>query len=242
MGLTYKGAWYLHGYKAPLEGTLGNGLASDSDMLGWAVRSWKYALYKNGYRGAMVLDTPVLGDAARHQIIKFQQAHGLGADGIIGPHTGERLLRVYFQEEEHRYHLPVGLCWQIAAQESGFDLGAVGSQDSNDRGVVQLHIYVVGGVPNLTIAQAVRPAYAVARCAAQMARIAAACDGDYDTAVVSWNCGEGGAEWWHAAGKPAEGSPGWWDEAKYGSLAARCWRYLHDVHSHTLPPGYAPGV
>lgn len=238
--LTYKGAWYLPGggYKAVLRGELGNDLASDAAMLGWACRSWKYALHKQGYTGSMILDAPYFGDAARHQVVLFQQHEGLGADGIIGPRTGERLLRAYYQQAEHVEGLPPGTVWQIGAQESNHDLGAIGWADSNDRGPVQTHIYVRNGVPNLTLGQCVRPAYAVPRCAAQVRRMADDWGGDIEVGVASWNAGEGGAAWWASEGKPTDGSPSWWDEAKYGSLAVRCWKYIEDTGRHSLPGGY----
>jgi len=243
MAIMNRGAWFIGGgtYTPILRGTNGQDLESDSDNLGWACFAWKYALVKNGFRGEMVLDSPVLGDAARTQIKNFQKAHSLAVDGSIGPHTGERLLRIYFQEaEQNAFEMPAGTYWQIGAQESNFDLGAIGWSDTNDRGPVQTHIYVVNGVPNLTLSQAIRPAYSIPRLGAQISRMRE--NFDLDTAVASWNVGEGGAEWWYKAGKPISGSPSWWDEEKYGSLAARCWKYITDVRKHEVPSDYYPNV
>jgi len=231
MAITRKGAWFLPGdaYTPVLRGTNGQSVASDSDNLGWACFAWKYALLKNGYRGEMILDSPVLGDAARTQIEKFQGDHNLKFDGSIGPITGERLLRIYFQEAEQRtFELPAGTLWQIGAQESNFDTGAIGFIDPGDRGPVQKHIFP-GGV---SLSQAIRPAYSIEILRSQIERVRNLFD--LETAVVSWSVGEGGAEWWFKNGKPTSGG-----QDIFGfDVGARAWKYLQDVHSHTLPSDY----
>lgn len=224
-----RGAWVGGGYAAVLRGSSGDDLASGSDNLGWACFAWKYALAKNGHRGAMVLDTPVLGDAARTQVKAFQAARGIGSDGVIGPRTGELLLRAYFMEAELNAGLPLGTVWQIGALESNFDVGAVGFVDANDRGPVQTHIYE--SPRTLTLGQAIRPAWSIPRAASRVARVAKATD--LDTGVASWNVGEGGAEWVFDHGKPASGSPDWWHGAE--DLSERYWRYLELVRGRACP-------
>lgn len=215
------GAWFVV-YRKGLAGTLGESLdLADRDNLGWALRSWKYELDYNGYRGAMVLDTAALGDAASAEIRAFQDEHGLAADGIIGPATGRQLLGKRIRGVASGYGVAYAALDGIVAHESGYDLGAIGSVDHGDRGLTQQHIYPTGSI---TLSQAIRPASALPRLAAQLKRLA--WEWDEDAAIASWNIGEGGAEWWWKQGKPASGSPSWWT---FGDLAARATAYVAAV-------------
>lgn len=218
------GAWFLGGYRHGMMGTLGQSLALDAhDNLGWTLRSWKYELDYNGFRGRMILDNPVLGDAAVRQVVEFQRSRGLADDGVIGPHTGRELLKKRIADWAYGYRVPQIDLDGIVRHESGYDLGAIGYVDHDDRGVTQKHIYAGGSV---NLSQAIRPALALPRLAAQLQRVAL--EWDEDTAVASWNVGEGGAEWWYSEGKPATGSPSWWTS---GDLAARATAYVAAVRT-----------
>jgi hypothetical protein len=217
------GAWWVDGgsYRKGQAGTLGEDVDLQSDTLGWALRSLKYELAHNGFQGEMILDSPLLGDAADHQIRLFQASRALIVDGQAGPRTLAALLagRCAFAESGAR--LPAGTIYQIVGHESSFDLGAIGSVDYLDRGCTQKHLFAGGSV---NLSQAIRPALAIPRLASQLARIRDAFD--LDTAVASWNVGEGGAEWWFKQGKSASGSPFWWTA---GDLSARIVAYLAAV-------------
>jgi hypothetical protein len=226
--ITHKGAWFLPGFyrTAPaLVGTNGESLESDSDNLGWACFSWKYELVYNGFRGKMLLDTMTLGDAAGTQIAAFQASKGLKADRAIGPRTGKALLEKRIRDNEAAYKLTSGDLFRVVAQESGFDLGAIGWVDQLDRGCTQKHIYAGGSV---TLSQAIRPAFAMPRLASQLQRVGEALD--REAALASWNCGEGGAEWWFRNGKPSTGGPTW-----FPGLGERATAYLAALASHTPP-------
>lgn len=229
MSITKKGAWFYGGYKPVMVGTDGQSLDSDTDNLGWACFAWKYELYFNGYQGAMVLDQPTLGDAAGTQIAKFQADNGITVSRTIGSTTGERLCRKRIRDNEKAYSLPAGTAWQLIAQESSFDLGAIGYVDTGDRGLTQRHLD-----PNsdVLLSQAIRPAWAVPRLCAHLQRVSGLCD--LDTAIVSWNIGEGSAEWWFDHGKPTTGSPSWWSSS-WGDMSQRAWAYLTNVQSHNCP-------
>lgn len=218
------GAWFLGGYRHGMMGTLGESLSlAAQDNLGWALRSWKYELAYNGYRDRMILDNPVLGDAAVRQVVEFQRSHGLAADGVIGPRTGRELLQRRIATASASYGVSSRDVDGIVRHESGYDLGAIGYVDHDDRGATQKHIYAGGSV---NLSQAIRPALAIPRLASQLQRVAR--EWDEDTAVASWNVGEGGAEWWYTAGKPDSGSPPWWTS---GDLAARATAYVAAVRN-----------
>jgi hypothetical protein len=218
------GAWFLGGYRKGLAGTLGESLdLATTDNLGWALRSWKYELAYNGFRGQMVLDLPALGGDADHQIRAFQDYAGLTADGIIGPKTGSALLQKRIRATSYVYGIPFFLLNGIIRYESSYDLGAIGSVDNADRGPTQQHIYPSGAV---NLSQAIRPAWAFPHLGSTLLRIRGLTD--LDSAVVSWNVGEGGAEWWFQHDKPTSGSPSWWTA---GDLSARATAYLDAVRS-----------
>lgn len=225
MTITKRGAWWVDGgsYRKGLEGTLGEDVDVQSDTLGWALRSLKYELAYNGFAGGMILDSPLLGDAADKSIRAFQTARQLVVDGKAGQRTLARLLEKRCKAAEGKYLLEPDICLRIVGHESSFDIGAIGSVDYLDRGCTQKHIFAGGSV---NLSQATRPALAIPRLAAQLARLRDLFD--LDTAVASWNVGEGGAEWWHDAGKPAHGSPSWWTA---GDLSARIVAYLEAVRT-----------
>lgn len=222
-----KGAWTQGGYKHGDAGTLGEDLLSDADNRGWAIRSWKYELAYNGFRGKMILDAPSFGDAMETEVKLFQTFSKLTADGVIGPITGKELLlaRIWhvstlFAGKDVPFH---DALHGIVAHESGYDVGAVGWIDPGDRGPTQYHVVTASGAVNLS--QAIRPALAIPRLASQLDRLRRVWD--IDTAIVSWNVGEGGAEWWFENGKPATGSPSWWTNPQ--PLGQRATEYLAAV-------------
>lgn len=217
------GAWFLGGYRKGMAGTLGESLdLAMLDNVGWALRSWKYELLYNGFRGEIVLDSPVLGDAADRQIRAFQAHAGLREDGVIGPATGRALLTRRGIDTARDFGASSGDVLGILAHESSFDIGAIGVEDNGDRGVTQAHCFPEG--PSLS--QAIRPAPALRRLASHLTEMRL--EYDADTAVVSWNVGSGAAGWWHDQGKPTSGSPSWWP---YSDLGARCTAYLTAVRS-----------
>lgn len=200
------GAWSRGGYQQGMVGTLGQSLDLASlDTLGWALRSLKYELVYNGFRGEMTLDTPVLGAAYDLEIRSFQRAKGLVVDGKAGPKTCSALLQRRLLAVASARRIRVDDLEGIVRQESGYDLAAIGYTDHDDRGLTQKHIYPDGSV---ILSQAIRPATALPRLADQLKRCGELWDAG--AAVASWNIGEGGAEWWFEHGKPTTGSPSWW--------------------------------
>jgi putative peptidoglycan binding protein len=228
-----RGAWLKGHYQRGLSGTLGESMDSDSDNLGWTLRSWKYELDYNGFRGRMVLDEPSFGDAMDHEVRAFQDKQGLIVDGILGPATGRALLQQRTFSVVANMWRPPGLLDQclrdtrgIIQHESAYDVGAIGYVDSGDRGCTQVHVYTSSG-PSINLSQAIRPALAIPRLVAQLVRLTH--DYDADAAVVSWNCGEGGAQWWYENGKPTTGSPSWWPGPE--PLGQRATEYLAAVRA-----------
>lgn len=198
-----KGAWFLGGYTGnpPMRGTNGTSLNVASDNLGWALVGWKHELAYNGFIGGAVLDTPVLGDAAYKQIMAFQKANGIVADGDIGPRTGKALLRKRIFAAQAKEVIPDNLLCKLVAQESGFDIGAIGYVDTRDRGPVQMHLGYVGSV---SLDKAIRPEISIPFCAATL-RSRADYYKDWDVAVASWNVGFAGGDYWKKSGKLASG-------------------------------------
>lgn len=226
MTLSKKGAWFVF-YRLGMTGTKGLALDSDSDNLGWAIHAWKHALAYAGFGGTMNLNSPTIGKQADTQIRAFQKAKGLGSDGVIGPHTGRALVMPYVEAQAQAHSLPLWMPRGVVGHESGFDVGAIGYADQGDRGSTQRHL---GSGINISLSQAIRPAWAIPSLASRLANMKSLMD--EDGAVASWNCGEAGAEWWFDSGKPDSGSPPWWDEAKYGSLGKRATDYVAAVRAY----------
>jgi hypothetical protein len=219
-----KGAWYFGGYKIGMAGTLGQDVNMESDTVGWAIRSWKYELLYNGFRGKMVLDLPSFGDAMRTQVRLFQASVEIADDGVIGRTTAKALLAKRTKDAAVAFKAPVATVRGIIDLESAWDCGAIGYVDPLDRGLVQKHLYPGGGV---TLSQAVRPAWSVPYLSAHLARVAK--EMDDEAAVASWNIGEGGAEWWFEQGKPNSGSPSWWGGGT--DMSERAWEYIDLVRA-----------
>jgi soluble lytic murein transglycosylase-like protein len=225
MSISERGAWWVDGgsYRKGQEGSLGEDVDVQADTLGWTLRSIKYELAFNGFQGGMILDSPLIGDAADKSIKAFQTARKLVVDGKAGQRTLAKLLEKRCNAAEAKYVLEPDICLKMVGHESSFDPGAIGYADYLDRGCTQKHLYPGGSV---NLSQAIRPAVAIPRLAAQLARVRDLFD--LDTAVASWNVGEGGAAWWFEAGKPGHGSPSWWTA---GDLSARIVAYLEAVRN-----------
>ena len=108
------------------------GTGAKGDLVVWAQEHLISAGYKLGVDGDF-------GRSTRNAVAKFQLAHGLGSDGIIGPETWRTLLR----------YRPVRIVWAAAAHArraagtrvSGPGSGAssgLGSGPSSDRGAASL--------------------------------------------------------------------------------------------------------
>lgn len=180
------------------------GLSAPTDsVLGYAIVAVKKELAYNGFGHGMILDTPVIGDAADKAIRAFQNAHDLVADGIVGPFTAEALFRKRSALLESAKSIPAGYLCRLKTQESGNDPAAVGDVDPDDHGLIQINLRIH---PDVTLAQATDPSYCLPWGAQDLAAAFASFH-DWPTALASYNVGLGGARRWLSAGKPATGGP-----------------------------------
>ncbi len=222
---TGRGAWYVpHSYYT------GNPrmIASEETdpKQAWALRSWKYELSYNRFKGGMILDSFVLGDAFDRSLRGFQDFAGGGSfvDGKLGPGTARRLLASIIGTAELTEYLEPHLLYRLVSLESGFDLGAEGYVDPRDTGPVQANLALSG----LNVNQAIRPHF-VLPWAARHLRSARDTFQDREAAIASWNCGLGGARWWVDNGKPTSGGPTW-----FPNLAERATRYVQLIDAQPV--------
>jgi hypothetical protein len=147
----------------------------------------------------------MLGPKTDAVIKQLQTKLGVVADGMIGPKTATELFLPVIKEESKQY----GVDWSIVAglikQESQFDPGAVGYQDTRDMGLGQINLKAH---PEFTIEEAFTPALAVDYIADRF-RKALTYFGNVRDAIASYNLGYGGAAEWIRKGRPDIWTPSW---------------------------------
>lgn len=204
------GAWYLpdfyHGFPpqraSDFEGKVArNGVPYNAQVIGFAMVALKKELAYNGFKGGMVLDNYVLGDAANKQIRAFQAFKFLDADGQLGPRTAKDLFRKRVKEIQAVKGIPDDLLCKMTGLESGWDPGAIGRVDNNDHGLVQIN---APSHPDISIEEAIDPQFCLNWAANSMASNYTKLK-DWDGVLAAHNLGNYYAGKWVAAGKPASG-------------------------------------
>lgn len=189
------GAWHYGYYR--------EGMQAADERSAAGIKAFKQALVDNGYGDGINVALPRFGMAADTQTRKFQANHGLAVDGVIGPNTARALFRYYAYAEEHAgtVQIPNHLALKIGGHESGHDPVAQGYADPQDEGWAQLHLPYFTG---LTIEQAWTPSIAVHKLCSHLKKFYVNVEADWDGSVASWNVGDGTAQSWVMAGKPAD--------------------------------------
>lgn len=191
------------------------------------VLAYKGALVANGYTVGIVLALGVWGNYARDRCVQFQRAHSLADDGIVGPATAKALLRYQVLAWEAHYGIPEHLLGKQGSLESNNHVVAQGWADSGDEGWGQIHMAYH---PDITLAQAWDPAYAIKWAAGQLWSNHANL-GDYDAALAAYNVGYSTAKLWLAAGKVDHGGPVWHTPAGDVDSFTRAYTYVQAVRS-----------
>lgn len=132
------GAWRVPRYYAR-----GMKLPSDPyqrNRVRWATIAIQRDLIRKGFLDADPdqLDGgfgPKTDDAAR----RFQAAHGLVVDGLVGRKTTTVLFSDWFRWWERVLGIPDRLVYGMCALESSMDPGAEGAIDDRDRGIAQFN-------------------------------------------------------------------------------------------------------
>jgi soluble lytic murein transglycosylase-like protein len=148
----------------------------------------------------------MLGPKTDAVIKQLQTKLGVVADGMIGPNTATALFLPVIKEEAKNY----GVDWSIVAglikQESQFDPGAVGYQDTHDMGLGQINLT---SHPDVSVEQAFTPAFAVDYVADRFRGALVYWKGNVRDAIASYNLGNGGTNEWIKKGRPDIWTPSW---------------------------------
>lgn len=181
----------------------------------------KKALVDSGHGTGINLTVNLFGDAAASRAADFQKAHGLEADGVVGPTTARYLWRTYVSPAELTFQIPDHWLGKLATLESNNDPVAQGSVDLDDHGLVQINARFH---PELSLSEAWAPAFIVPWAAnyLQRARVSL---GFWTAAIASWNVGLTYARAWAVAGFPKTGGPTLGTE----DVFARATRYVELV-------------
>lgn len=167
------------------------------------LRAIKVALIANGYGKGIDVEMQVFGGAATNRTKEFQHAHGLTADGVIGPKTARALFRLYYDSAEQDTGIPDHLLAKTGYGESSSDPIAEGVTDAEDEGILQFHLPYWPGV---TEEQAWDPSYEITHGAEKLASLRRI-TGSWKGAVAAWNIGATYARFWVIAGYPPAGGP-----------------------------------
>lgn len=170
---------------------------ADRHRIRWAARGIEAELQYQGYLDPSVTPDGVFHDKTDAAIKHFQQAHGLEADGAVGPLTAQALFRpvIIFEENMGRVQIPGHYLHGQIKQESYYDPGAEGTATDNgiDRGIGQLNSEANPGV---TAAMAYsNPRLGIAMMAARLRESrrhetdekSYADQGRWDCAILDWN-------------------------------------------------------
>lgn len=148
----------------------------------------------------------MLGPKTDAVIKQLQTKLGVVADGMIGPNTATQLFLPVIKEEAKNY----GVDWSIIAglikQESQFDPGAVGYQDTTDMGLGQINLR---SHPSISPEEAFTPAFAVDYVADRFRGSLVYWKGNVRDAIASYNLGNGGTAEWIKKGRPDIWTPSW---------------------------------
>jgi len=198
------GTWDVM-FEAPLK-------AAADDRVGLAIVSIKHELVYNGVpRGGMNLDVPEIGAGTTKAIQAFQRAHGLVADGSVGPLTAVVLWRRRANAEGKRVGMPTMLLPKQKSLESADDPACTSAKEGadpkkRDRGLAQINEFYHGAA--MPDAKAFTASLSLPWMANYMLELYKLM-GDWTLALAAYNVGTSAARKWDAAGRPrfnADGS------------------------------------
>jgi hypothetical protein len=147
------GSWSNGGYQQ------GMGQRQGTDFVSLAIKAVETELVALGFKIAN--PNGRFGDATTQAVKNYQLTERLLSDGVVGPLTAKALFHPRIADLESQYKIPYSLLCGIAAHESSFDPGAFGS-DPDDHGLVQINAVAH---PDISVAQAYDPAFALEFCA-----------------------------------------------------------------------------
>ncbi len=201
-GMTGRGAWTSIGM--PVDTTYYEllpkppyiGQQSTVDLNHQAVTFGVWAIQRQLVKAGISL-TPdgVFGPSTKDAVLAFQKkawpTTSAEWDGIFGRGSAKKLFDGEISAEEKLYGIPDRLEHGIVMQESVVDPGAVGYTTPEDHGLVQIN---ASAHPDISVAQAFDPPYALRFCASTLAA-ARLKYGRWDCAVASWNSPVDAATW-----------------------------------------------
>lgn len=176
----------------------------------------KKALIAAGFSKGIDLSMYVFGNAVTSRTKEFQEAHAIGADGVVGPKTARILWRPYIAQAETDGGIPNHWLGRIATGESNNDPVAEGIVDAEDEGLVQIHLPFH---PEVTLAEAWDPDFS-AFWAGQHLASDFRYVGSWRGAVAAHNIGRTYAKQWVEAEYPATGGPSMGTDANGNTVFA----------------------
>lgn len=166
----------------------------------YAVIAIQHILIARGYLGTVNSLDGGFGPKTDIAVRKFQHDAGTRTDGIVGRVTARRLFLTQFIWWQAALQIPDHLLYGMAFLESGFDPGAEGAVDHNDRGVMQYNRVAHPEISDLTAFSDV--AWCVQNSAHEL-RAAFDDLGDWN-AAVAWHNNPSKARAWAESGLPPD--------------------------------------
>lgn len=167
--------------------------------------AFKQELIYLGYGDGVKLDLPMFGSNMDAMTRTFQKdSGGLMIDGKIGSKTARHMFRTRGLRFQMAHAVPGNYITKQITLESANDPVAQGYADKGDEGLGQVHLSFH---PDITLAEAWDPSFAIPWLGGQLVGATAYCNGDFDGGLAAYNIGWVYAKRWVEAGKPASGGP-----------------------------------
>lgn len=160
----------------------------------------------NAVLGTTLAVDGILGPKTDSVIKQLQTKLGETADGMIGPKTSTSLFLPVLKKQATANSVDWAIVAGLVKQESMFDPGAVGYQDTRDLGFGQIS---QRAHPEVTIEQAFDPVFAFDYMADRFKYALNYFNGNTRDAIASYNLGYGGTKEWARLGRPDVWTPSW---------------------------------
>ncbi len=207
-------------------------MAVPDERVAAGIKAFKKELIFCGFGEGIVLEKPIFGNMIEARVRDFQTYAGVTVDGRIWSDTARALYRKRSDQLQRKYAIPHSYLARLKTLESNNDPVAQGYVDSNDEGIVQIHLPYY---PDITREQAWDPEYAMGVAARGLVD-AKTYTGEWKGAAAAHNIGKTYAKYWVQQGYPATGGPIMYVDSQGNPIYAftRATRYMALVESVRL--------